>query len=49
MHEYDYKYSDSKRGPNFPIHKVHNSGSLCGAGMPLFWVVLIVILFFLFG
>lgn len=49
MHEYDYDYSDRRRGPGFPINRVHDSASLCGAGRPLFWVVLAVVLFFLFG
>ena len=44
MHEYDFDYKDRVRGPGFPLYKVHK-----GAGLPLSWIVLGLVLFLLFG
>lgn len=49
MHEYDYDYDSRRKGPNFPLYSVHKAESLCGIGMPLFWIVLGTILFSLVG
>ena len=50
MHEYDYDYArDRKRGPSWPIEKVHGSSTFMGYGPVLFWLVMAIILFSLFG
>ena len=46
---YDYKYRNRRRGPSLPLNRVHTSDILSGVFMPVFWTVLIIILFSLLG
>lgn len=49
MEEYDYNYDSKRRGPGFPLGKVHNTESMAHVLGPLFWLVLGLILFSLLG
>ena len=49
MEEYDYDYDSKRRGPKFPLGKVHTSESMSYVLGPLFWLVLALILFSLLG